>query len=155
MHFFPDPLQSSEPVEYIPSGDLTGDDEGSKRKTKHISIIPTIRNPNPSPIDESSTDGYALQLVWSHVHRVVYCGCCMFSGMVSTPKVTRKINVFTKRPSSGDCSSGPSTMYVQFNEDTYEVTLPGGIQVAPRKVGDNIYDFCDAEGAYYPLPEHY
>jgi hypothetical protein len=152
LTYFPDPLESSEPVEYIPAVGLEGDGKPD-RKPKHISKIPTIRKPIPLPKDDSSTEGYPLQLVWNPMHRAIYCGCCMYYGMVSTPNVTRMIYVFTKRPSSGDCSDGPSTMYVQFNDDTYEVTLPGGINLIPRKPGDNIYDFCDVEGAYYPLPQ--
>ena len=151
MTYFPDPFDTA-PVDYIPSAGH-GCDGNPNSDHKFISKLPTIGKTIPSHKNDSSTKGIPLQLVWNKMHSAIYCGCCMYYEWVLTPKVQRIIYIFTKRPSSDDCSTGPSTMHVQFDDDTYEVTLPGEIHLRPRKLGDNIYEFCNVDGAYYPLPE--
>lgn len=133
------------PVEYMPSP------ESKEKNIKKISKLPTLPKP-----DNSDIEGYDahLTLIWDKLHAAVCPGCCHYHGIVSTPKLTRTIHLFTKRPASGDCSNGPVNIIVKFNDQfPYNITLTQGkIKILPRKLNDNIYDFCEPDDAYFPFP---
>lgn len=138
------------PVEYMPSTD------DKIKNNKHISKLPTITTQIKLETDQNCNDDYSiLTLVWSKMHAVIYRGCCYYQGIAVTKGVTRSIHLLLKRPSSGDCSDGPKNISIQMDAaPPYTIKIiQGGISVNANPFPDsNIYDFCSAEGSYYPYP---